>query len=111
MSQGNQVEARSEWAIRAASPSAVCQAQSLAVGPRSRTGKLRGRGLSSSQRDMAALGLEGPPVWWGSQTAGCWETRPTVFVQLLVWRRRPNQDLVSLELTHALLSSQSLLTQ
>lgn len=32
-------------------------------GSRSRTGKLKGRGLSSSQRVMAALGLEWPPVW------------------------------------------------
>jgi hypothetical protein len=33
------------------------------VGSRSRTGKLRGRGLSYSQRVMVALGLEWPPVW------------------------------------------------
>lgn len=33
------------------------------VGSRSRTGKLRGRGLSSSQRAIVALGLEWPPVW------------------------------------------------
>lgn len=71
LSQGNKVEVESGWVIRAASPSAVCQVETLAVGPRSRTGKLRGRGLSSSERDMGTLGIEGPPLRWGSQTAGC----------------------------------------
>lgn len=59
MSQGNNIGAESERAIRAASPSAVCQVETLAVGPRSRTGKSRGKGCHLHRGTWPPLALSG----------------------------------------------------